>query len=119
MRARKLRTKARVIAGVVLLCCTSAFGQDANSQVVNLVDGPVGVVSIYDLPIGMGPAQNQEQISAPATGLSGLSFHTATHLALGAVQLPFNIVGTDPSLGANTTTIPTEFIPLKFIFPNA
>ncbi len=28
-------------------------------------------------------------------------------------------MGTDPSLGANTTTIPTVLVPLKFIFPNS
>jgi hypothetical protein len=45
-------------------------------------------------------------------------FYTANYTSLGGTQLPFNIVGTDPSLGANTTTIPVVIVPLKFIFPN-
>jgi hypothetical protein len=82
--------------------------------VVNLVDGQVHVAIQFDLPIGMGPAQDQADLLA-----AGLAFYTANYLSLGAVQLPFNIVGADPSLGANGTTMPTVLVPLKFIFPNA
>src|SRR4029077_15648397 len=32
--------------------------------------------------------------------------------------LSFRIVGSDPSLAASTTTIPTVLVPLKFVFPN-
>jgi hypothetical protein len=48
---------------------------------------------------------------------AGLSFFTANFPALGGFQLPFNIVGTDPALGASTTIIPTVLVPLKFVFP--
>src|SRR5262249_18994023 len=37
----------------------------------------------------------------------------------GGIQLPFHIVGADPSMGASTTVIPTVMVPLRFIFPNA
>jgi hypothetical protein len=47
-----------------------------------------------------------------------LAYYTANYTSLGVRPLPFNIVGSDPSLGANTTTIPTVIVPLKFIFPN-
>ena len=32
---------------------------------------------------------------------------------------PFNIVGTDPALGAATTSIPTVIVPIKLTFPNS
>jgi hypothetical protein len=54
-----------------------------------------------------------------AASVTGLAFYTANYPAFGSFPLPFNIVGTDPSLGANTTTIPTVLVPLKFVFPNA
>jgi hypothetical protein len=100
-----------------VFCCNPAFTQAVDPDdgpVVNLVDGQVHVAIQFDLPIGMGPAQDPADVLA-----MGLAFYTANYLSLGAVQLPFNIVGTDPSLGANTTTIPTVLVPLKFIFPNA
>ena len=53
-----------------------------------------------------------------AAPLAGLTFYTANYTALAGKQVPFNIVGTNPSLGANTSTIPTVLAPLKFIFPN-
>jgi hypothetical protein len=86
-----------------------------DQQVVNLADGPVNVATSFDLPIGMGPAQDQAGVTPQATGLA---FYTTTYPSLGLVQLPFNIVGTDPSLGPNTTTVPTVLVPLRFIFPN-
>ena len=49
---------------------------------------------------------------------TGLAFYTANYLSLGGMQLPFNILGADPALGASTTTIPTVLVPLKFVFPN-
>jgi hypothetical protein len=100
----------RTLAGIAALC-GSAFCQ----QTVNLTDGPVNVVATFDLPPGRGPAQDPSSGNAAGTGLA---FYTANYSALGGVQLPFNIVGTDPSLGANTTVIPTVLVPLKFIFPN-
>jgi hypothetical protein len=109
--------------GCAALCCTPSF-----SQVVNLVDGPVDVVVKFDLPaIGKGPAQDESGTTPLPRALTaanvsnastGLSFYTAHYTSLAGKQLPFNIVGTDPSLGAATTMIPTVLVPMKFIFPN-
>jgi hypothetical protein len=101
----------RTCAGIAALC-GSAFCQQA---AVNLTDGTVNVVTTFDLPPGAGPAQG---LSAGSTLSAGLAFYMQNYSALGGVQLPFNIVGADPSLGASTTTIPTVLVPLKFIFPN-
>jgi hypothetical protein len=106
------------MAAVAALCGSAAFAQvNIDQPVVNLADGPVNVAAIFDLPIRMGPPQTD---AAPfATAASGLAFYTANYQAFGSFPLTFNIVGSDPSLGANTTTIPTVLVPLKFIFPNA
>lgn len=127
------------MTGMAVLCCTPAFAQAVDPDVgpvVNLVDGPMPVVITFDLPIGMGPAQDQSDLKAPGnlqngqhsgsevapSAATGLAFYTANYSAIfpsfGAFPLPFNIVGTDPSLGANTTTIETVLVPLKFVFPN-
>jgi hypothetical protein len=120
MRSIQFRSNTGILAGIaVLLCCSAAFAQ-VDGPVVNLADGPVSVVTTFDLPILTGPAQDQLGISALTPGLA---FYTANYAAIfpsfGAFPLPFNIVGADPSLGASTTTIPTVLAPLKFIFPNA
>jgi hypothetical protein len=101
-----------------VFCGSAAFSQVVNidQPVLNLADGPVNVAATFDLPIGMGPAQNPAIFAALSTGLA---FYTASYPAFGSFPLTFNIVGTDPSLGGNTTTIPTVLVPLKFIFPNA
>src|SRR5579862_8233412 len=108
--------------GIAVLCCGAAFAQMDDGPSVNLADGPASVVTTFDFRPGAGPAQ------ASDTGLSGilpvgLTFYTANYSAVfptfGAFPLPFNMVGTDPSLGANTTTVPTVLVPLRFIFPNA
>jgi PA domain len=103
--------KARIIAVLSVFLCSPAFAQ----VTINLAEGPVTVSATFDLPPGRGPAQTASGLSALA---AGLAFYTARYPALGGVQLPFNIVGTDPSLGANTTTISTVLVPLKFVFPN-
>jgi hypothetical protein len=114
MRSLQLRT----IATTAVLCGSVALAQVVNidQPVVNLVDGPVNVAATFDLPIGMGPAQNEAHLAALSTGLA---FYTTSYPAFGAFPLTFNVVGTDPSMGANTTTIPTVLVPLRFIFPNA
>jgi hypothetical protein len=114
MRSPQLRT----IAAAAALCGSAAFAQVVNidQPVVNLVDGPANVATTFDLPLGMGPAQDQTGLAALSTGLA---FYTASYPAFGTFPLTFNVVGTDPSLGANTTTIPTVLVPLRFIFPNA
>jgi len=106
-RRRLRRTCAAIVAfGGSTFC----------QQTVNLTDGPINVVTTFDLPPGTGPQQEP-----PALGVlaSGLAYYTQNYTALGGVPLSFRIVGGDPSLGASTTTIPTVLVPLKFIFPNA
>src|SRR5258708_28580177 len=114
MRLPQLRT----IVAAAVLCGSAAFAEAVNidQPAVNLVDGPVNVAATFDLPIGIGPAQDQAGLAAPSTGLA---FYTASYLAFGGFPLTFNVAGSDPSLGANTTTIPTVLVPLRFIFPNA
>jgi hypothetical protein len=115
-----LATRWTTIVGLIAVGCAPTFSQSVDlpdGPMANLVDGPVQVAIKFGLPIGMGPAQDESNIFGPSA--TGLAFYTANYVALGAMPLPFNIVGTNPSLGANTTTIPTALVPLKFIFPNA
>ena len=114
-----------VLVGYAALCCTPVFG-----QIINLVDGPVDVVVRFNLPVDKVSGQFRDQSSSAVSALStepgsdtsdssnGLQFYTANYTALAGKQLPFNIVGTDPSLGANTTTVPAVLVPMRFIFPN-
>jgi len=106
-----------VIAAIAVLWGSTAFCQvvDFDQPVVNLVDGPVNVSTKFNVDIGIGPAQDQADVAALGTSLA---FYTANYTAFGTFPLPFNIVGTDPSLGAATTVIPTVLVPLKFIFPS-
>jgi hypothetical protein len=108
----------KAIAAMAVLCGSAAFSQvvDVDQPVVNLIDGPVNVSTKFNLPIGIGPAQDQADVAALGTSLV---FYTANYPAFGTFPLPFNIVGADPSLGASTTEIPTVLVPLKFVFPNA
>jgi hypothetical protein len=112
------RKKLGVIAGAALLGCTPAFSQATifSLATIDLDDGTSAtVVTKFDKRIGFGPAQ------ADASPLSSgaLPFYTANYTSLRGKQLTFNIVGTDPSLGANATTVPAVIVPLKFVFPNA
>lgn len=107
-----------LFVGVVLalLGCGSAFAQ-SNTAIIDLADGTsVTVTTKYNKAIGLGPAQGHTNL---LTVSPHLAFYTENYTSLGVKPLPFNIVGTDPSLGANTTTVPTVIVPLKFIFPNA
>jgi hypothetical protein len=122
MRLIYAGNKLGLLVGLAALFCAPAFAQ----VVVNLIDGPVNVVPTFDFPVGKGPQGslnvNTPSAEAPLTnpsGMSGLAFYTANYTSLGGKQVPFNIVGTNPALGAATTTIPTVLVPLKFIFPNA
>ncbi|HWD99349.1 MAG TPA: hypothetical protein VG345_09935, partial [Bryobacteraceae bacterium] len=46
-----------------------------------------------------------------------LPFYTANYASLGGRQIPITIVGTNPALGANTTTVNTVIVPLNIQFP--
>jgi hypothetical protein len=112
---KRLRCAAALsfVGGLALSCCTTA-----SAQWINLATGRVKVTAKYGLPAGSGPLQAQSDAMAAALG-TGLAYYQANYTSLGSVNLPFNIVGTDPSLGANTTVIPTVIVPLKFVFPGS
>lgn len=105
-----LHKSAIVLAFAILIA-----GSLAAQVPLDLSDGPVNVANLYSLPVGSGPAQSGSSENAPTTGLA---FYTANYPAFGT-PLPFNIVGTDPSLGAATTIIPTVIVPLKFVYAAA
>jgi len=109
----------------MLAACLTVSSAPAFAQVVDLVDGPVNVSVHVGRPAAQGPAQSaspsdQEELVSSVSALStGLAFYTANYASLAGKPVPFNIVGTDPSFGASTTSIPTVLVPLKFVFPNA
>ena len=74
-------------------------------------------IAKFDRPLAMGPVQNAALVSAQAAGR--LAFYTRNYTSLGGRQLPFNIVGTNPALGANTTTINAIIVPVRFVFASA
>ncbi|HEY1493094.1 MAG TPA: hypothetical protein VGF49_01065, partial [Candidatus Solibacter sp.] len=53
-----------------------------------------------------------------ANSSGGLQFYTANYTSFGKSN-SFNIVGTDPSLGAATTTVPVVIVPIKFTFSSS
>jgi len=105
--------RLKTLSGVcfTLLAAVSLAAQVA----VDLVDGPVNVATIGSLPMGSGLAQVVSPGNGPA---STLAFYAANYPAFGT-PVPFNIVGTDPSLGAATTTVPAFIVPLKIVFASA
>ena len=80
---------------------------------LELADGEVAVASSFGISIGQGPAQDPSQNAGQAPSLA---FYRAKYASLGGVQLPFNIVGTDPAKGAATTTVPTVIVPINVVF---
>ena len=80
---------------------------------LQLADGEVAVAGSFGISIGQGPAQNPAQSAGQD---ASLSFYSTNYTSLGAVQLPFNIVGTDPAKGAATTNIPTVIVPINIVF---
>jgi hypothetical protein len=99
--------KLTKIAGLALLGCVAAFAQDPPT-----VDPLPPSSGMDSRMIGLGPSQSE--IDAQATGLA---FFMANYNTLGtSLQLPFNIVGTNPANGAATTTIPTIIVPIKVVY---
>jgi hypothetical protein len=89
--------------------CLPAFSQTLP------VTGPLPYsIARYDKPLRMGPPQSAALAAPVATGLP---FSTATYASLGGRRIPITIVGTNPSLGANATTVNTVIIPLNIQFP--
>ncbi len=105
-----------VITALAVFGITSAFGQTTID-----IDGVTyNVVTRYSRPIGRGPAQTAGVSAANgvvpnANPSGGLQFYTANYTSFGKSN-PFNIVGTDPSLDANTTTVPVVIVPIKLTF---
>ena len=131
-----MNTSSRVLSFSVMaslavlnlaLLSASAFAQAVDAvdgPAVDLVGGRVNVVPRFGLPPELRASSNngrsQQAESADANNPStGLQFYRAKYTSLGGKRLTFRIVGTNPALGANTTTIPTVLVPLMFIFPNA
>jgi hypothetical protein len=102
------------------VCSIPASGQTGTIS----VDGNTySVVLKFDKRVGPGPAQQAGGLDATApTGNAnlsgGLNYYTANYASFGRAY-PFNIVGTDPALGAATTTIPTVIVPIKLTFPSS
>lgn len=80
---------------------------------LDLADGAAAVSTSYGIAIGQGPAQAPIQGSGKTRSLP---FYSTSYTSLGSVQLPFNIVGTNPANGAATTNIPTIIVPINVIF---
>ena len=109
------------ILGTAALSLTPGFAQTDQSQGTMTIDGTDYIVSFkFDRPISFGPAQSAGGSGAigpvaDANASGGLQFYTANYTSFGR-SYPFNIVGTDPSLGANVTTIPTVIVPIRLTF---
>lgn len=121
MKGTYSRTRGLAALAIAALSSISGFSQTGQGTGTVAVDGTTyKVVFKYDKAISLGPAQKSGGTggSAPvgAANLSGgLDYYTANYTSFGK-SYPFNIVGTDPSLGANTTTIPTVIVPMKITF---
>jgi hypothetical protein len=101
---------------LALFGCLPAVAQQA---IIDLDDGTSATVTTrFHQPMAPGPTQTNSLQATAALSAAGLAFYTTNYASFGASN-PFNIVGTDPSLGAATTTVPTVIVPLKFVFPNA
>lgn len=126
-RKRMKSSLARVIcfAGLVFLFSRMGLAQDdlPNADPLPPSSGT------YSHAIGLGPQQlgdagvpglgvpglGEPDISALAS--PGLAFFSENYASLGtSLALPFNIVGTDPSLGANTTIVPTVIVPIRVVY---
>jgi hypothetical protein len=87
----------------------------AYAQIIELGDGTTVDVTIdFRAPAGLAP---QEVTLVSDASLPGLPFFPAFYDAFGT-PLRFNIIGTDPALGAATTVVPAVIVPLQFVFPN-
>jgi hypothetical protein len=110
------------IFGVAALSAIPGFGQGPGQATILSDDGTTyGVAIKFNKALGPGPRQTAGASGGIGSDLDaslagGLQFYTANYNSLGTRMLPFNIVGTDPSLGANTTTVPTVIVPIKLTF---
>ena len=84
----------------------------AKTASLDLAAGPVAVANSFETAAGQGPQQDPGQAD-------GLAFYSTNYTSLGGVQLPFNIVGTNPANGAATTNIPTVIVPINVVYATA
>ena len=113
-------TKGLAIFGVAALCSIPVFSQQGGQGTISVDGTTYNVVMKYDNRLGPGPAQQAGASAgiAPtdsANSSGGLNYYTANYASFGR-SYPFNIVGTDPALGAASTTIPTVIVPIKLTF---
>jgi hypothetical protein len=113
-RSIGLSTRSGIMIAVIALACTVASAQDD----IPMIDPLPSSSGTYGNMVGLGPAQSIEAVS---TAISpGLAFFTAGYNSLGtSLQLPFNIVGTDPANGPATTIIRTVLVPIKVVYQTA
>ena len=90
------------IAALIVSCILPASAQSA----VELQDGQSVKVNLK-LDRGLRSLPRNRNAAS-----EGLPFYTANYSSFGQANV-FNIVGTDPSLGTATTTIPTVLDPLR------
>ena len=100
------------IVCVALLTCFAVYAQEPFA-----ID-PLPLSSGMDSRmVGLGPSLTETETDTTTTSLP---FFTGIYNSLGtSLQLPFNIVGTDPANGAATTTIPTVIVPIKIVYQAA
>ena len=110
----KIKLVLTCLVALVLLACITAFGQD-NIPVIDAIPSSSGM---YSNTIGFAPVLSASTVTPQAA--AGLAFFTSSYNSLGiGLQLPFNIVGTDPASGAATTTVPVVIVPIKVVFQTA
>ncbi len=111
-----------ISAAIATFGSLAAYSQSNQTTITDDDGTTYTVVMKYDRRLGSGPAQQAGGSgTAGLTGNSnpsgGLQYYTGHYTSFGRAN-PFNIVGTDPSLGAATTIIPTVIVPIKLTFPS-
>jgi hypothetical protein len=106
-----------IFGGAAGLYPVPAFSQ--NTAILNDGSG-TRVVLRFDKSAGTGPRQKAGSGGGVTGGINsnpfgGMQYYTADYTSFGK-SYPFNIIGTDPSLGAATTTIPTVIVPIHITF---
>ncbi len=102
-------TNYHLETGVLSNGGSSRSSKRAPNAALDLVDGPMAISTAMGAAFGPGPEQDPGQED-------GLAFYSANYTSLGGKQLPFQIVGTDPSQGAATTTVPTVIVPVRVVY---
>uniref|UniRef100_Q023K1 Uncharacterized protein n=1 Tax=Solibacter usitatus (strain Ellin6076) TaxID=234267 RepID=Q023K1_SOLUE len=113
---KRLSSFTGVITVMVACGIAPAFGQTTID-----IDGVTyNVATKYSRSLRAGPRQAAglsvaSGVVPNANLFGGLQFYTANYTSFGKSNA-FNIVGTDPSLGAGTTTVPVVIVPIRLTF---